>query len=284
MNKTDKIILVTGATGQQGGATARHLLAEGWHVRALSRDLSKPQVAALRRAGAEVVQGDHADRASLEAAMQGVYGVYSVQPHVADETLQGKNIAEAAKAAGVQHFVYMSGESAEGLYRIGANISKWEIEQHVKALGLPATILRASGFMESLLGPFLDLANRIFSMPLRPDVAMNLIAVDDIGAFAALVFAKPGEFLGKTMTVAADSLTLAQIAAALSRASGRQISYVQIPLETVRQQSEEFARVSEFFNNGGYEADISLARRLYPALMDFETWLGRQSQVLLRAQ
>src|SRR4051794_12036467 len=111
----DKIILVTGATGQQGGATARHLLAQGWRVRAFVRNPAAAQ--ALQQAGAELVQGDMNDAASLEAAMQGVYGVFSVQAHTSDETRQGKNVADAAKAAGVQHLVYTSVGGADELYQ-----------------------------------------------------------------------------------------------------------------------------------------------------------------------
>src|SRR5437660_392502 len=116
MNKTGKIILVTGATGRQGGATARHLLTNGWRVRALTRDPNKPAAQTLQLAGAEVIQGDYDDRASLEAAMQGVYGVFSVQASV-DEVRQGKQIADVARAASVQHFVYSSVQSAADLAR-----------------------------------------------------------------------------------------------------------------------------------------------------------------------
>ena len=108
----DRIIAVTGATGQQGGAVARKLLAEGWKVRALTRDANKPAAQELASFGAEVAAGDMEDRAQLDAAFQGAYGVFSVQnfwlPNVGfeGEIRQGKNVADAAKAAGVQHLVY----------------------------------------------------------------------------------------------------------------------------------------------------------------------------------
>src|SRR5262249_25781255 len=114
MDKSEKVILVTGATGQQGGATARHLLANGWRVRALPRDPQKPAARVLAASGAEVVQADHDDRASLEAAIKDVYGVFSVQnnwlPNVglAGELRQGKLIADTAQRADVQHLVYAS--------------------------------------------------------------------------------------------------------------------------------------------------------------------------------
>src|SRR5258708_8565351 len=140
MTVSQKMVLVLGATGRQGGATARHLLGKGWPVRILVRDPNKHGAQALRQAGAEVVRGDFEDRASLEAAMQGIYGVFSVQASV-DEVRQGKTIADSAKTAAVQHFIYSSVQSAEDLAHVG-DTNKWQIEQYVTALGLPSTILR----------------------------------------------------------------------------------------------------------------------------------------------
>src|SRR5262245_23292770 len=105
MTSVNKTILVLGATGRQGGATTHHLLTKGWRVRAFVRDPKKPAAQALQQAGAEIIQGDYDDQASLAAAMQGVYGVFSVQAS-ADEVRQGKNIADTAREASVQHFVY----------------------------------------------------------------------------------------------------------------------------------------------------------------------------------
>jgi uncharacterized protein YbjT (DUF2867 family) len=137
-----KTILVTGATGRQGGAAARHLLVKGWQVRALTRDPDKATALALKQAGAELVQGDNNNRASLDAAMQGLYGVFSVQAAPPEsEVQQGKNIANAAKAAGVQHFVFTSVQTADSLARVGGDGNKWEIEQYIQSIGLPATIL-----------------------------------------------------------------------------------------------------------------------------------------------
>ena len=118
----NKLIAVTGATGQQGGAVARQLLAEGWRVRALTRDVNKPAAQELKALGAEVVAGDLDNGAELEAAFKGAYGVFSVQnfwlPNVGfeGEIKQGKAVAAAAKAAGVQHLVYSSvGAAHRGL-------------------------------------------------------------------------------------------------------------------------------------------------------------------------
>src|SRR5689334_14343681 len=113
MDPRGKTIVVTGATGNQGGATTRHLLADGWHVRALVRDDTTPAAAALAAAGAELVRGDLDDPASLEAAVRGAYGVFSVQSASPDELTQGMNVVDAAKVGGVRHLVYSSVGGAE---------------------------------------------------------------------------------------------------------------------------------------------------------------------------
>ncbi len=281
MTDLNKTVFVLGATGRQGGATARHLLTKGWRVRAFTRDPNQPAAQALRQAGTEVVQGDNEDRASLEAAMQGVYGVFSVLAAPPDdEVRQGKNIADIASAAGIRHFVFSSVQSADDLARVGGDARKWEIEQYIQALGLPVTILRPPFFMETLIAPRSDVPDRVssdtFTIAIKPDAPMGLISVDDIGAFAVLAFEHPDEYLGKTIEIAGDALTPVQIAAALSRATGRSISYVPIPIETLRQQNVEIARAVEFLNEVGYMADVQALRKQHPGLMDFDTWLKKE--------
>jgi uncharacterized protein YbjT (DUF2867 family) len=279
MTALNKTVLVLGATGRQGGATARHLLTKGWRVRALTRDSKKPAAQSLQQAGVELFQGDYDDWASLAAAMHGVYGVFSVQAS-ADEVRQGKNIADAAGVASIQHFVYSSVQSADNLARVGGDANKWEIEQYIWALGLPATILRPCFFMDTLIAPRSDVpsgtSSGTFAIAIKPDVAMGLIAADDIGAFAALAFERPDAYLGKTIEIAGDALTPLQIAAAISRVTGRAISYVQIPIEMLRQQNVQIARAIDFLNEVGYTTDIAALRKQHPGLMDFDTWLKKE--------
>jgi uncharacterized protein YbjT (DUF2867 family) len=145
MPDTDKTVLVTGATGRQGGAVVRHMLAKRWKLRALTRKTSSHAAQALARQGVEVVQGDLEDPSSVAIATAGVYGVYSVQDFWAvgarREVQQGKNVADTAKKAGVKHFVYSSVGGAERNTGIPHWESKWEIEKHIRSLGLPATVL-----------------------------------------------------------------------------------------------------------------------------------------------
>lgn len=278
-------VLVTGATGRQGGAVARHLLQRGIPVRALSRNTSKPSAQALARAGAEVVGGDLDDRASLTNAMQGVSGVFSVQnwweTGASREIQQGKNVADAAKAARVPHFVYSSVGGAER----GADIThwktKWTVENHVRQLGLPATILRPAGFMENYYIPAVEkaLIGGTLLDAVRPDKPYQLICADDIGAFAALAFARPDAFIGKAIEIAGDELTNPAIAATFSRVIGRPVKFRKLPLFVSRiMLGREFHQMFKWFNESGFQADIPLLRRDYPemAWTSLEQWLTRE--------
>lgn len=280
MLNTDKTILVTGATGKQGGAAARHLLEAGWPIRALTRDPSKPAAAALAGLGAEVVQGDLKDRASMTKAVSGAYGVYGVQDSwehgTESEVEQGKLLADVAKAAGVEHFVYSSVGGAERGTGIPHFESKWEIEEYIRGLALRATILRPVFFMENLLSPdnHEAILGGTLSLSIHPDTPLQMIAVDDIGAFAAMAFDNPDEWVGKALEIAGDEMTMSQYAEHLTAAVGRPVAFKEFPpLEEMRSINEDWAIMCEWFIQHGYEADIAGLRRLYPPLKDFGAWL-----------
>ena len=280
MSNDDKLILVSGATGQQGGAVARHLLAAGFKVRALTRDAKSDKAQAVVAQGAEIVQGNLEDRAALDQALQGAYGVFSVQnfwlPEVGyvGEIRQGKLLADAAKAAAVKHFVYSSVGAADRGMGQKHFESKWQIEQYVQALGMPYTILRPVAFMDNYNWQRAAISNGTFSgFGLRPDRTIQLIAVEDIGAVATLVFENPQACLGQTLELAGDELTETQIAATLAKVIGRpvQLAAPQMP-EGAVPTSEQIAMFA-FFNGQGYAADIPALRQLYPSLHTLEQWL-----------
>ena len=274
-------IAVTGATGQQGGAVARKLIAEGWQVRALTRDVNKPAAQELKALGAELIPGDMDNRAELDAAFQGTYGVFSVQnfwiPNVGfeGEIRQGKNVADAAKAAGVQHLVYSSvGSAHRGMGQKHFD-SKWQIEQYIYSLGVPYTILRPVFFMENHNWSRAYILNGIFTgMGLRPEKGVQSIAVEDIGAFAALAFANRDEYLGKTIELAGDALTEAQIAETFTKVIGRPVKLTP-PSGGGWGDPEEAAAAFNFFNGEAYDADIPALRRLHPGLLTLEQWLRK---------
>ena len=276
----NKIIAVTGATGQQGGAVARKLLAEGWQVRALMRDLNKPAAQELKALGAELVAGDMDNRAELDAAFKGAYGVFSVQnfwlPTVGfeNEIKQGKAVADAAKAAGVQHLVYSSVGSAHRGMGQKHFESKWIIEQYIHTLNIPYTILRPVAFMDNHNWSRAYILNGTFSgNGTRPDKATQIIAVEDIGVFVALAFVNIKDYQGKTIELAGDELTEPQLAETFTKVIGRPVTLTAPTGGWGNASEEEMQAAYNFFNGEGYDADIAALRKLHPGLLRFEDYL-----------
>jgi uncharacterized protein YbjT (DUF2867 family) len=278
----DKVIAVTGATGQQGGVVTRKLLADGWNVRALTRDLDKPAAQELASLGAEVVRADMENRVELDAAFNGAYGVFSVQnfwlPNVGfeGEIRQGKNVAEAAKAAGVQHLIYSSvGAAYRGMGQKHFE-SKWIIEQHIHSLDIPYTIFRPAAFFENFNWERAFILNGTFNaMGLQPEKERQMIAAEDIGVFVALAFEKPEEYLGKTIELAGDELTESQIADTFAKVIGRPVKLTRPTGGNGRRTDEEMEAMFKFFNGEAYDADIPALRKLHPGLLTFEQYLRK---------
>ncbi|MFI2206714.1 NmrA/HSCARG family protein [Streptomyces sp. NPDC020192] len=296
MEPTGKIVVVVGATGLQGRAVTRHLLSDGWQVRALTRDPDGTPAKDLVSAGAQIVRAQMEDVASLIAAADGAYGMFSVQPTVGcpgtapdfsadDEVRWGINVAEAARAADIEHFVFTSvaGADRHGSERLPRNlVSKWRIEQHIAALGLPATILRPVSFMENFTDAY-ALQDRALATALAPEVPQQIMAVDDVGFVAALAFSRPEDWIGREVALAGDELAPVQIAAAIENALGRPLPYVRIPIAAIRALREDFAFANEWLNEHGYRADITATRRIHPGAMDFLTWLERTGAAQIAA-
>ena len=285
-------ILVLGVTGQQGGATARHLLKNGWHVRGLTRTADQPAVKALEALGAEIVQGDMSDESTLTNAMSGVHGVFSVQPPTwiptpesdANEVRLGRLAADVALKQGVKHFVYSSVLASKDAPNYGRTNYKLAIERHVWQTGLAATVLRPGCFMENLLLPALGIATGRLNEPTNPDVEIALISVDDIGAFAAHAFAEPQRFVGVSLDLAGDHRTPIEIAAAVARAIERKVSYVQVPSNSLRKISPLLSAIFEWTNEHGYpEVDVATLQAIHPGLQTLESWLANSGGQRLKS-
>ena len=282
---TDKVVLVTGATGRQGGAVVRHMLPKGWKLRALTRRPEAHEAQSLARQGVQVVQGDLEDPASIARAAEGAYGIYSVQDFwsvgAKREVQQGKNLADGAKKAGVQHFVYSSVGGAERNTGIPHWESKWEIEKHIRQLKLPATIFRPAAFMEmyNVLQVEVGLLKGKLMDPLRGDKPYQTIATDDIGAFVALAFERPTEFIEKQLEIAGSELTNLEAAKVFSRVMGRPVKFSKLPTLIVRLfMGQEVYKMFTWFNEAGFQADIAGLRRCYPEvhLHTLEEWLREE--------
>jgi uncharacterized protein YbjT (DUF2867 family) len=279
----EKTVLVTGATGGQGGAVARNLLTSGWAVRALVRDPNTQAAKDLKALGATLATGDLNDPALLRAAAQGVHGVFSVQaadltdPRPEAEIRQGRNVADAARAAGAAHLVYSSVGAVGRDSEVTHFDTKSEIETYIDSLGIPATVLRPVFFMEnwSYMLPGENHGERVGPFALDPDTSLQMIALSDIGRIAAEVFANPAEFTGKKIEIAGDELTMTQIAEAFTKADGIPTRFTRQPIEELRAASEELGKMFDWLNAGGYQADIPALRKRHPGLLTLEAWLSK---------
>jgi uncharacterized protein YbjT (DUF2867 family) len=260
----DNTILVLGATGRQGGAVARELLSQGESIWAMTRKPDGRPARELRTLGAHVVAADFDDPRSLEKALAGMWGVFSVQDSweagVVREEEQGKRFGRLARQAGVRHFVYSSVASAHRRTGIGHFESKRHIEEALRRLDLPSlVVLRPVFFMENFLSPTFRSgieAGRL-AVALEPDTRLQMIAVADIGRYGAWAFAQNGKLDGRAIDIAGDERTMPETARILSRASGHPVAFVQVPIEEVRRSSAEYAAMLAWFDRVGYNADIA---------------------------
>ena len=282
-SNSEKTILVTGITGQQGGAVARRLLADGWPVRGLTRDPESERAQALAGLGVELAPGDLTDERSLVEPLAGVYGVFAMatpfEKGTENEIAQANTLGNVAATAGVAHYVYSSVASANKRTGIPHFESKAAAEEHLKRLGLPLTIIRPVYFMENLLtfGAQRTDEGLAIAAPLSGTTRLQMIAVDDVAAIAGIVFAQPEKYIGKAFDIAGDELTFPDAALALGVALGEPVRYTQVPWDTIRAQGEDFYLMYDWFERRGYDVDIENVRKMQPELLDFRAWARRGS-------
>ena len=274
-------ILVTGATGKQGGALIKELAGKGWTLRAMTRHPGGEAAGRLRAAGVDVVAGDLDDAASLTRALAGAWGVFAVQntweAGVEREEEQGRRLAQLARDAGVEHYVYASVGSAHRHTGIPHFENKARVEETVRSLGFPSCVIyRPVFFMENLTTPWFLNGDTIYST-LDPATVLQMIAVADIGKYAARAFTDAERLNGRAFDIAGDARTMPETADVLGRAFGRTISYARIPLEEVRKNSEDFAVMLDWFDKVGYDADIDgMAREFGITPTRLEEWARTQ--------
>jgi uncharacterized protein YbjT (DUF2867 family) len=278
-------VLVSGATGQQGGALARVLLEKGHRVRAFVRRPDSPEATELERLGAELEEGDFEEPSTIERAARGMDTVFVVatpfEAGMEAETRHGIAATDAAKTAGVSHLVYSSVAGADQDTGIPHFDSKRKVEEHIEGLGIPYTIVAPVYFMDNLLAPWTlpQLKKGSLPMALPSSRPLQQIAVSDIAAFAALVLESREEFVGRRVDIASDELAGEEVAEVLTRVTGREIHYVELPIEQVRQaMGADGVRMFEWFDRVGYSADIATLRRDHPEVgwHTLEDWAKEQ--------
>ena len=269
-------ILVTGATGQQGGSLARLLLQKKHKVYALTRNAQSSSAQDLRNRGANILKGDLDDSDSLEHAVKDVESVFLMGTPFEDgtegEIRRGKLMTDIAKKNGIEHVVYSSVANADKNTGIPHFESKYKVEQHIKNLGIPHTIIGPTFFMENLLGPGLEQGQ--LALPLSPSTTLQQSALENIAEFSALVIERRKPFLGKRIDIASDEVTGEQATNILSNMLGYKIRYVPVPLEQVYQGNEDMARMYEWYEKVGTGIDISALHQEYPEVkwLTFRDW------------
>jgi uncharacterized protein YbjT (DUF2867 family) len=309
-----KIIAVMGATGAQGGGLARAILNDkdgGFALRAITRSPDSDKAKALAAQGAEVVKADLDDPASLEAAFEGAYGAFCVTnfwEHFSGEkeTAQGWNLARAAKKAGVKHAIWSTFEDArdsipltddrmptlQGKYKVAHFDAKADADAAFRELGVPTTFLYTSGYFENFIhfgwGPQKTPDGRLALVFPLDDVKMPMIAVEDIGKCAYGIFKRGDEYIGRTVGVAGEHLSGAEMAAALSDALGREIGYQAVPADVYR--SFGFPGADDVGNMFQFKRDfddlyrgnrnLEESRSLNPELQTLKDWLKENAAAI----
>lgn len=284
--------LVIGATGTQGGAVARQLLAHNHRVRILTRHPESSAARRLMEAGAEAVNGDLGDPFSLESALFGIDGIFSMSPLDGRgpdaEKLYASVLVKAAVKAGVGQFVHASVAGIERIPNPDAPQSlvdywndKWEIEELVRNAGFASwTILRPTWVMENLAQPaaqfmFPELRRGEIHTALKAGTRLDMVAADDVGAFACAALEDPVRFNSKNIDLAGDSITMNEAAIYLSHALGKTIKSVSLlPSEALAQGLHpSVVNSQEYRNRVGFQVDIEKLKQYGIPLTTFESWV-----------
>jgi uncharacterized protein YbjT (DUF2867 family) len=294
---TRQTILVFGATGAQGGSVARNLIARGkFNVRALTRKPDSEGAQKLRELGAEIVQGDLDDTASLRAALEGCYGAFGVTnfwEHFAKEESQGRNLVEAVAASDVRHFIFSTlppiAKETNGALNSPHFDLKAEHEELARKLGIPSTFVHVPFYYENFLYFFPPRPNGdgtfAFGFP-QGDTPLAAISVEDVGALVAPMFEQPDVYLGKTVKLAGDEIPATEYAAVMSRVTGTDVRYHYVPRETFAALgfpgAEDLADMFEYYrlHIPSRAKDLESCRALAPSLQSFDAWASRNATKL----
>lgn len=275
----DKVLLI-GVTGGTGGNVVKGFLEQRvTNLRAITRkiDLQRPTLARLSQAGVELVEADLDDKNSLTAAFAGIWAVYChatagdyAKPDP-QEIERAKRVAQAAKQANINHFVYNSAGGVDRKSGVSHIEQKYKVEQVLKQAGLPTTMLRACLFMEEFWKQYTrpSILKGSFPFSVQPNKPLHLITTKDMGRVAAYVMKHASRYIGREIELAGDMLTPKQMAEEFSRGQGRPVVYKEVPpwifLLLLRKQ---LFNLIQWYRNEGYQADVQYLREEeFPGLL-----------------
>lgn len=296
-----RLIVVFGATGNQGKSVVLALLANGYKVRALTRNPDSTGGKSLQEKGCEVVKVDLDDAGSVQNAVAGAYGVFAVTNFwallketgnksdiaTAQEVAQGKAIGDACKREGVKHLVYSGLAPVKKL--IGRSCphcdSKATVEDYLDEIGVPNTSTRVPFYYEN----FYDFAQKgqdgTFSITFNMEGRMDAMSVADLGGVVVAVFKNADKYIGKKLNLGGDKKTMSEYAAIASEVTGKTLKYNQVPGEVFASfpfpGAEELAVMFEFFASDKYTPDQELTRTLNPNTAYFKQWAEKNKDKLL---
>ncbi|GMQ81861.1 MAG: NmrA/HSCARG family protein [Rhodothermia bacterium] len=282
---TTRKVLVTGASGQQGGSVLNALLARGHQVRALTRKPDSEWAASAASRGVEVVAGDFTDQESLVRAATGVDTIFLMttpfEAGIDVETQQGLAMLEAAKQANIGHLVFSSVASADKATGIPHFESKFKVEEAIIASGISHTIVAPVFFMDNITSPWYlpGILDGTLAMPMPADVPLQHIAVEDIGQFVTLIIERRESVFGLRFDIASDEKTGEEVAQILSEKLDRPIGYSGFSPDALREENEDFAIMFEWFIEDGYSVDTAELKAEFPNVswVDLKSWVDAQT-------
>lgn len=277
----NKTIFVTGGTGNQGGAVARSLLQQGFTVKVLTRNTNSAKAQILKNLNIELVKGDLNDASTYRNCLKDVYGIFSVQTFengVKKEINQGITLATLGKEFGVKHFLYSSVIGAHLNTGVPHMNSKFKIENHIKQIGLPFTIIRPTSLYENFLIPQVKkgILKGKLVQPINRDTIQQYIAAEDIGKAAEKIFRNSDMHLGKTIPLATEQLSTQEVADIFSNVLNKKIEYKKLPVLITRLfLGNGLYKMFKWMNEKSFfsKEDVESTRKEFQNLLSLKSWI-----------
>ncbi len=277
----NKTIFVTGGTGNQGGAVARNLLQQGFTVKVLTRNINSTKAQNLKKLDIELVRGDLNNADSYREHLKDLHGVFSVQTFengIEEEINQGIKLATVAKEVEVKHFLYSSVIGADLNTNVPHIESKFKIENHIKQIGLPFTIIRPTSLYENFLIPQVrkGILKGKLVQPINRDTIQQYVASEDIGKAAAKIFQNSDLYLSKTIPLATEQLSTQEVADIFSHVLNKKIEYQKLPVLITRLfLGKNLYKMFKWINEKSsfQKEDLELTHKEFPNLVRLKSWI-----------